>query len=126
MPNLALRLGDVSKNQDRSWILRAEPQKRLLNGEIGAPDLVDADFEPALRQKGVDMRIGLDIASIALKCQAKTIILVAGDADFVPAAKLARREGVQFILDPLWRSVSSDLSEHIDLRRSGFFRPSAG
>ena len=70
------------------------------------------------------MRIGLDIASIALKCQATTIILVAGDADFVPAAKLARREGVQFILDPLWRSVSSDLSEHIDLRRSGFFRPS--
>ncbi|MCU6424521.1 NYN domain-containing protein, partial [Klebsiella aerogenes] len=58
-----------------------------------------------LRQKGVDMRIGLDIASITLKRLASTIILVAGDADFVPAAKLARREGLQFILDPLWQSV---------------------
>lgn len=67
-----------------------------------------------LRQKGVDMRIGLDIASITLKRLASTIILVAGDADFVPAAKLARREGVQFILDPLWQSVANDLFEHID------------
>lgn len=67
-----------------------------------------------LRQKGVDMRIGLDIASITLKRLASTVILMAGDADFVPAAKLARREGVQFILDPLWQSVSNDLFEHID------------
>ena len=100
--------------------------KTLLNGQIGAADLVDTDFAPALRQKGVDMRIGLDIASIALKRQAEMIVLVAGDADFVPAAKLARREGVQFVLDPLWRSVSPDLLEHIDGLRSGFFRPQAG
>lgn len=50
------------------------------------------------------MRIGIDIASITLKKQAGTIKLVAGDADFVPAAKLARREGVRVMLDPLWRN----------------------
>ena len=125
-PNLALRLGEVWKDTDRSWILKPQPQKRLLNGQLVAADLVDADFAPALRQKGVDMRIGLDIASIALKRQAETIVLVSGDADFVPAAKLARREGVQFVLDALWRSVSPDLLEHIDGLRSGFFRPQAG
>ena len=76
-----------------------------------------------LRQKGVDMRIGLDIASITLKRQADIIVLVAGDSDFVPAAKLARREGVEFILDPLWQSVNSDLFEHIDGLQSGFFKP---
>ena len=70
------------------------------------------------------MRIGLDIASITLKKQADTIILVAGDADFVPAAKLARREGVKIILDPLWRSVAKDLYEHIDGVSSGFPNPS--
>ena len=69
------------------------------------------------------MRIGLDIASITLKRQANVIILVAGDADFVPAAKLARREGVHFILDPLWRNVSDDLFRHIDGLRSGFYKP---
>ncbi len=69
------------------------------------------------------MRIGLDIASIALKRQATIIVLVSGDADFVPAAKLARREGIQFVLDPLWQNISPDLFEHIDQLRSGFYRP---
>jgi uncharacterized LabA/DUF88 family protein len=71
------------------------------------------------------MRIGVDITSISLKKQADTIILVAGDSDFVPAAKLARREGVRIILDPLWRSVDKELFEHIDLLGSGFDAPKA-
>ncbi len=87
-----------------------------------------AQIEPhevrlGLRQKGVDMRIGLDIASITLKKQADTIVLVAGDSDFVPAAKLARREGVEFILDPMWQAVNADLFEHIDGLQSGLPKP---
>jgi uncharacterized LabA/DUF88 family protein len=76
-----------------------------------------------LRQKGVDMRIGIDISSLTLKKQVDTIILVAGDSDFVPAAKLARREGIEFVLDPLWQQVNSDLFEHIDGLQSGLKRP---
>jgi uncharacterized LabA/DUF88 family protein len=76
-----------------------------------------------LRQKGVDMRIGIDIASLALKKQADTIVLISGDSDFVPAAKLARREGVDFVLDPLWQHVNADLFEHIDGLQSGLSRP---
>jgi uncharacterized LabA/DUF88 family protein len=64
------------------------------------------------------MRIGLDIASIAYKKLASQIVLVAGDADFVPAAKLARREGIDFILDPMWNHTSESLLEHIDGLRS--------
>ena len=81
---------------------------------------MDEDFAPGFRQKAVDMRIGIDIASLTLKKQADTIILVSADSDFVPAAKLARREGVEVILDPLWNPVHSDLHEHIDGLRSGF------
>jgi len=76
-----------------------------------------------LKQKGVDMRIGVDITSITLKRQVDTIILVAGDSDFVPAAKLARREGIEFILDPLWQQVNADLFEHIDGLQSGLKKP---
>ena len=68
----------------------------------------------SLRQKGVDMRLGIDIASITLKKQADTLILVTGDSDFVPAAKLARREGAEVILDPLRQSIKEQLHEHID------------
>ena len=39
---------------------------------------------------------------------------VFGDSDFVSAAKLARREGIDFILDPLGAPIKPDLFEHID------------
>ena len=81
------------------------------------------DVALGLRQKGVDMRIAIDIASLTLKQQVSTIVLVAGDSDFVPAAKLARREGMEFILDPLWQNVNDDLFEHIDALQSGLKRP---
>ena len=63
-PNLALRLGQVTKPGDRSWILKPKPQGDLLSGDIEVSDLQDSDFVLNLRQKGVDMRIGLDIATI--------------------------------------------------------------
>jgi len=81
------------------------------------------DIRLGLRQKGVDMRIGIDIATLTLKKQVDTIILVTGDSDFVPAAKVARREGVEFLLDPLWQSVNDDLNEHVDGLASGLPRP---
>ena len=67
------------------------------------------------------MRIGLDISSLAYKHQVDQIVLISGDSDFVPAAKLARREGIDFILDPLGAPIKPDLMEHIDgLRSCGF------
>ncbi len=124
-PNFALRLGRVERPFNNWWTLKSESQKRLLNSHLQVSDLSDDDFVPNFRQKGVDMRIGLDIASLTFKRQANIIILVSGDSDFVSAAKLARREGVTFILDPLWRSVSNELLEHIDGLRSGFPNPNS-
>lgn len=140
---LALRLGHVSRDSDWSMSPRRtrhmlKIRKRLERFEAmvqqtaaGSPlsdelrdelkaivaawnEINDNDVFLGLRQKGVDMRIGLDIASMALKRQVDTIVLVTGDSDFVPAAKLARREGVEFLLDPLWQQVSEDLTEHVD------------
>lgn len=60
------------------------------------------------------MRIGIDISSLAFKQQVNQIILISGDSDFVPAAKQARREGIDFILDPMRSPIKPDLYEHID------------
>lgn len=76
--------------------------------------LAESDVRLELRQKGVDMRLGMDIASIVLKKQANTLVLVTGDSDFVPAAKLARREGAEVILDPMRQNIQPALQEHID------------
>lgn len=109
---VALRLGET--RSDNSWNLRPRYAKELRQGKLDVSTLTDDHFEYSLRQKGVDMRIGIDITALAYKKLVKRIILVAGDSDFVPAAKVARREGIDFILDPMWHGINSDLFEHID------------
>ena len=88
--SFVVRLGEVRKY--RSWVMSEDAQKDLLAKKRLVDDLTDEDFAPGFRQKAVDMRIGIDIASLTLKKQVNTIVLVAGDSDFVPAAKPARRE----------------------------------
>lgn len=68
---------------------------------MSVDDLTETNFEPNFIQKDVDMGIGLDIASLANKHQASQIVLIAENSDFVPAAKYARREGIDFVLDPI-------------------------
>jgi len=108
----ALRLGTLSSQS--CYNLRPDVTRKLLAGTRKLEDLTENDFLFVSQQKGVDMRIGIDIASLAYKKQADQIILIAGDSDFVPAAKLARREGIDFILDPMWAEIKPDLFEHID------------
>lgn len=108
----ALRLGEFSSVV--GYNLRASVTKELLMGKRTLEDLKEDDFIFTGQQKGVDMKIGIDIASLAYKKQVDQIILISGDSDFVPAAKLARREGIDFILDPMWAKIKPNLFEHID------------
>lgn len=80
--------------------------------------LTDKDFKPDLSQKEVDMKIGLDVAWLSGKRIVDRIILVAGDSDFVPAMKFARREGVQVVLVTMGSyNIKRDLREHADVVR---------
>ena len=77
------------------------------------------DFAPDLKQKRVDMKIGLDVAWLASKGIVERIILVTSDSDFVPAMKFARREGVQIVLVTMGhQQVKRDLLVHADEIRS--------
>lgn len=108
----ALRMGTLSAQS--YYNLRPEATKQIFSGKKSIESVTEDDFIFVSTQKGVDMRIGVDIASLTYKDQVDQIILIAGDSDFVPAAKLARREGVDFILDPMWADIRPDLFEHID------------
>lgn len=109
---VALRLGRL--NDASGWKLSKEATARLIESPAKFV-ATDADFKIDTIQKGVDMRLGLDIASLAYKKQVDQIIVVAADADFVPAAKLARREGVDVILDRMGvNNAANDLIEHVD------------
>lgn len=110
---VALRLGEL-QDSSLSYQLKPEILKKLMSRKITVDQLTLQDFKLDIQQKGVDMRIGLDIASLAYKKLVNQIILIAGDSDFVPAAKHARREGIDFILDPMWHTIKDSLYEHID------------
>ena len=112
----------------KSSVERAEEQahytidpkviKKLCNGSRTFDELREEDFRLKVDQKGVDMKIGIDIASMAYKGQVDKMVLISGDSDFVPAAKLARREGIDFVLDPMGAPIKPELFEHIDGLRS--------
>lgn len=119
---VALRMGELLESS-AGYVLNTDAVKKLCRGELAVKDLKESDFHLDIQQKGVDMRIGLDIASLSYKRLVDQIVLIAGDSDFVPAAKHARREGIDFILDPMWHTIKPSLNEHIDGLSSCVLKP---
>ena len=118
---VVLRLGHLATY--KKWKISSDNLKALLEKKLFVENLTEEQVILDVVQKGTDIRIGIDIASLALKKQVDRVILISGDSDFVPAAKLARREGIDFILDPLWQQINPSLYEHIDGLRSIFKKP---
>jgi len=83
----------------------------------GGPTLTlsPRDIKPKVEQKGVDIRIGLDIAWMSTKRIVDVMILVTGDSDFIPAMKFARKEGVLIALHTFGHSVYQELKVHADI-----------
>ena len=110
IPYVSLRMGELAHFSGQ-W----EIKPAVLAKARGEVLLRGGDLKPKITQKGVDMRLGLDIASLTLKRQARIIALVTGDSDFVPAMKFARREGAQVFLVPLGHKIRDAMREHADL-----------
>ena len=107
-PDIAVRRGIVLCH---GWKLGNTALKQLgtTPRPINAGDLV-----PDMKQKGIDIRIGLDIARLALKEIVEIVVLVTGDSDFVPVMKFARTEGLKVYLEPMGHSVRTELRVHAD------------
>lgn len=118
---VALRLGELSS--EGQWIIQQGATKALLSGSVTIEQLKESDVKYDIRQKGVDLRMGLDIAAITFKGLANRVVLITGDSDFVPATKMARREGIDVVLDPLWAPITPSLNEHIDGLKTTWERP---
>jgi len=116
-PYVACRMGHLSSTDNEWGFIRKDKAhnfNKLIRGEVDHKDINPNNVSLRPRQKGVDMKLGIDISSVVLKKLANKIVLISGDSDFVPAAKLARVEGAHFILDAMGRTVKGDLAEHID------------
>lgn len=110
---LAIRKGQALEGSGE-FVMKREVSRALARGTRSVESLTDDDYVLDVQQKGVDVRIGLDVALIAHERFADQIVLITGDSDFVPAAKYARRHGIDFILDPMWHPFRPDLGVHVD------------
>ncbi len=96
---------------------RGYKPKRTPVNPAGPP--TDADFDPDFEQKGVDMRIGLDIASYSANRCIDRIILVTNDTDCVPAMKYGRKSGLQTVITELPNGrTAPELRMHADFMRT--------
>lgn len=109
--NFALRMGHVGVTPNR-WRLKPAVARQLIRQPR---ELTDGDFIIDAQQKGVDMRVGMDMARLALREMVRAIIVVTGDSDFVPAFKFVRREGVKVILDLMGENGRVELKQHSDI-----------
>jgi len=109
-PDFALRLGEISVN--REWIVRERSLKDILSR---SRQIQASDIKPDINQKGVDLRIGLDIARISLKQLVRVLVVITGDSDLIPAFKFARREGIRIYLKTMGHGVKRELKVHTDL-----------
>ena len=111
---VAMRLGTAKQ---RGWTLTNNYSIQAITNTAAVKPPTAKDVFLSLEQKGVDMRIGIDVATLSLKRIVDKIILISGDTDMIPAMKLARREGVQVILVEVDQSLSKSLDEDADLVR---------
>ncbi len=95
----------------RGWALKKNPRP---SNPLPSP-LTDNDYRPDFEQKGVDTKIGLDMAWISMGKIAQRIYLATGDSDFVPAMKFARRSGIQVFLYTLDHGVTDEMKDHSDV-----------
>jgi uncharacterized LabA/DUF88 family protein len=111
---VAMHMGQIAKEKIR-YAPTEQAMKDIMNNRRTYDPLESPDFEiVGMKQTGVDMKIGLDVASLAQSRIVDQIILIADDTDFIPAIKVARRAGVDFLLDPMGNHVNRDLLAQVD------------
>lgn len=95
MDRFALRLGELSFT---GW----------------KQDIHSHKMKPDFKQKSVDMKFGLDMATMATKHTVDKIVLIAGDSDFIAPIKFARKEGLLVYLYSMDNPIKKTLRGHCD------------
>lgn len=111
-PFFAVRLGDT---EFRGWKVKRKIFDNAKKSGAASVEITSKSLSPDIRQKGVDARLGLDIATLSLKQFVDIIVLVTGDADFASPMAFARKEGRQVLLATLGQSVQDKLRNSADV-----------
>lgn len=80
--------------------------------------LSDKNIKPPFEQKGVEMRLGLDIASYAADQSMDRVILILGGTVCLPVIECANITGLQVVLAQFPKQLNArELKWHSDFQR---------
>ena len=63
------------------------------------------------KEKGVDVKLAVDLIDSANENDANILILVSGDADFIPALESAQKKGAQILSSSVVKGYSKHLRD---------------
>jgi len=81
--------------------------------KINSGKKIPEDYNPGMGCAAHTLRKSLPPQVEGISCRT-ALIIIGGDADLVPALKLARQEGMRAGLDPLKTPIRPGLSEQVD------------
>jgi len=92
------------------------PRFEVRKGKLVCRGIDKNTNKPIFQQKRVDIKMGVDLVSLSAKNAINTAAIIAGDADFIPAIKFAKNDGV-FICLFHGKRKSSELWDISDERK---------
>lgn len=116
---VAVRRGIIKfRGWERTSTSLSAAEQSAANGQVAAP-INDNDFRPRFEQKGVDLRIGLDMTAKVNVDSTGLLILITGDTDLIPALKIVRSRGIQVagVNLPNYQ-ILPELKHHLDIYRT--------
>ncbi len=81
-------------------------------GPIVEENFLDVIGNVKKKEKGVDVMLAVDLIEYAIKDKADILILFSGDADFVPAMKLAQKNNKEVLSVSLAKGYSLELRDN--------------
>ena len=107
---------DKSKEMYKNFDKFLKALEHIEKFEIRLGKLVERDNEYV--QKGVDVLITIDLLRIGLKIRNLDVAIITGDADFVPAIKVIKDEGIKVYLfhSEIKRQYADELYSVCDIR----------
>lgn len=107
---------ETSKADRFFHALQSIPRLTLRFGKLQYKGTAD-DGRPLFAQKGVDLQLGLDAATLVFHDRIDVLALLAGDSDLLPAVRLAKNYGVvvKLVHGP-HRTYNAELWETADER----------
>lgn len=101
---------EIRYKKKRSFYNKLKKTIARFEIKFGRLQLIGTEF----KQKGVDVRMSLDIVDKCSNNQIKHVVIIAGDYDFIPAIQMAKDDGAIVHLFCNEKKINRELLEEAD------------